>query len=900
MVKEKLWHNLSWEEVVEKTGSDAEWGLSEKEVETRQQKFGPNKIIKQRPRSPFKTLLEQFKSPLIYILLVVGLVVLFIEDYPQNLIEGGFVFAAVIINAVFGFWKEHKASKTFQKLEEVLKTKAIVVRNGHKKEVFQEEIVVGDIIVLNPGDKVPADGRLFEVKDLKISEAALTGEWLPGIKETGVLKKDTSLADRDNMVYAGSLIENGEGRAVITAIGGETEMGRIALLVKEAKKGKTPLQKKLDRFGKTISVVIVCMAFFIFIGGIIRQQNPIEMFETAAAIAVGGIPEALPIIMTLILAIGMERLARNKGLLKQLASVETLGSTSVICCDKTKTLTQGRMDADRVITSEEDFKIGFQSKNPVYLSALRIAALNNEAFVENPDKSPKNWKVVGSPTDKALLLAGEKSGFLKPDLEENFSLSQKLPFSSSRGYQAGIYQNEGEFFLYISGTPERLLELAKKVQLKDGEREFTLEISDDFKQKLQKLTRQGRRVIGVGYKKIEPREKNRKIEELIKDITFSGFISLKDPLRPDVKEVMKICQKAGLKLIIITGDHRNTAEAVALEIGLKIKEENILEGKELNEMSDEELREKVKQIKIYARAEPKHKIRIVQAWQRNNQVVAMTGDGVNDAPALKKADIGIALGSGTEVAKETSDLVLLDDSFKIIVKAIERGRTILDNLRKAVSYVLADSFTTVILVGTSVILGWPLPILWVQILWNNVVEDTLPNVAYAFEPKEKGVMERKPDSPETPLLTKEMKFLIFVTGLIDEFLILILFWILWGKMGLGLDYVRTMVFGAICLDTAFVIYCYKNLKENIWNINILSNKFLLYASAAVFLTFAAAIYLPPLQILLHTVPLGIWSWLILIGMGILSMFLIEITKWFFIVKDKKSKVANSLNLATGE
>ncbi len=854
-MKQILWHNLSWQEVVKKLNSDFRKGLSRKEVETRQKKLGKNLIPEEPSFSSLKIFLDQFKSPLIYILIIAGIVTLALKAFTDSIV----IFLAIFINALFGFWEEKKTSKILEKLKKVLKTKAIVLRDGQKIEIFKEELVPGDIIYLKAGDKVPADGRLIEVENLKISEAVLTGEWIPSQKTTKTLPKETPLADRENMVYMGSLVETGLGKAICTETGTRTEAGKIALLVKETKEEKTPLQKKLTGFGKIIGILIGTICFFIFVGGILREGNALEMFEASVAIAVGGIPEALPVVMTVILTVGTERILRKKGLVRKLSSVETLGSTQIICFDKTKTLTQGKMELDRIESENKNL-------------ALKIAVLCSEGFIENPKDSKENWKIRGSPTDKALLKAGIERGLLKPELEKKSLEVNFLPFDSSNKYLLSLRKEGGKYFLYVSGAPERILE--KSLNKKD------------WLEKLEKLTEKGLRVIGVGYKEISNlKSQISNLNELANDFNFVGLIALKDPLRPEVKEAIKVCKQAGMKPILVTGDHKLTAIAIAKEAGFKLKEESVLEGKDLDKLSDKDFGKILEKIQIYARVEPKHKMRIIKAWQEKGKVVAMTGDGVNDAPALKKADIGIALGSGTEVAKESSDLVLLNDSFSIIIKAIEQGRVILDNLRKSISYILADSFTSVILIGfAKIIFGWPLPILPVQILWNNFVEDTLPDIAYAFEPKEKGIMKRKPVPARAPLLTKEMKILIFCTGLIDEFLMLILFWYLWAHLGLNLDYVRTVIFGAICIDTAFVIYCYKSLRKNIWQINPFSNKWLVISSIVVFLAFALAVYLPPLQTLLHTVPLGIGDWLILIGIGILSMFLIEITKWYFISK----------------
>jgi len=854
-----LWHNLSWEEVVKKLNSDPKRGLNEKEVKSRQEEFGKNLIPEQAPFSSLKIFLDQFKSPLIYILIIAGIVTLALKAFTDSIV----IFLAIFINALFGFWEEKKTSRILEKLKTVLKTKAIVLRDGQKIEIFKEELVPGDIFYLKAGDKVPADGRLIEVENLKVSEAVLTGEWIPSQKTTKTLPKETPLADRENMVYMGSLVEAGFGKAICTETGTRTETGKIALLVKETKEEKTPLQKKLTGFGKVIGILIGVICFFIFVGGILREGNLLEMFEASVAIAVGGIPEALPIVMTLILTVGMGRILRKKGLVRRLSSVETLGSTQIICFDKTKTLTQGKMELDSIISEDENL-------------ALKIAVLCNEGFIENPQDPKENWKIRGSPTDKALLKAGIERGLLKPELEKKSLEVNFLPFDPSNKYLLSLRKEGEKYFLYVSGAPERILE---KSLNKKG-----------WSEKLERLTEKGLRVIGVGYKEISNLKSQMSnlsnlsnLNELASDFNFVGLIALKDPLRPEVKEAIEVCKQAGMKPVLVTGDHKLTAIAVAKEVGFELKKESVLEGKDLDKLSDKDLGKILEKIQIFARVEPKHKMRIIKAWQEKGKVVAMTGDGVNDAPALKKADIGIALGSGTEVAKESSDLVLLNDSFSIIIKAIEQGRVILDNLRKSISYILADSFTSIILIGfAKIIFGWPLPILPVQILWNNFVEDTLPDITYAFEPKEKGIMKRKPAPAKAPLLTKEMKILIFGTGLIDEFLTLILFWYLWGRLGLNLDYVRTVIFGAICIDTAFVIYCFKSLRKNIWQINPFSNKWLVISSIVVFLAFALAVYLPPLQTILHTVPLGIGSWLILIGVGILSMFLVEVTKWYFI------------------
>jgi Ca2+-transporting ATPase len=858
MTDKIFWHNLSWQEVVEKLNSDFEQGLSEEEVRARQKKFGKNLLPEKKPLSSLRLFFEQFRSPLIYILIGAGIVTLFLGKWTDSIV----IFIAVAISALFGFWQEKKTSKVLEKLKKVLKTKATVLRGGQKKEILQEELLPGDIIFLKAGDKVPADGRLIEAENLKISEAVLTGEWLPAIKTNKVLPKETSLADRDNMVYLGSLVESGQAKAIVTETGIHTEAGRIAAMVEEVKEEKTPLQKKLTHFSKIIGVLIGAVVIFIFLGGIFRNGDWVEMFETAIAIAVGGIPEALPVVMVVILAIGMEKILKKGGLIRKLSSVETLGSAEIICFDKTKTLTQGRMELAGIESEDES-------------TAAKIAVLISEAFIENPKDHPSEWEIHGSPTDQALLKVGTKKGLLKPELDKTSVEISRLPFDSANKYLLSLRKEGRDHLLYIGGAPERVLERSKN--------------QAGWKEKLDKMTARGLRVIGVGYKRISEGEipavhsaKVKNLNELAEGFTFVGLIALKDPLRRDAKEAIEVCRRAGMRPILVTGDHKLTAKAVAGEIGLEVREENILEGRDLDRLSDGEFEKILERIKIYARVEPKHKMRIISGWQAKEKVVAMIGDGVNDAPALKKADIGVGLGSGTEVAKESSDLILLDDSFAIIVKAVEQGRIILDNLRKGITYVMANSFASALIVGVATVFGWPLPILAVQILWNNIVEDSLPNIAYAFEPGEKGIMKRKPLPQKVPLLTKEMKTLIFATGIIYQGFGLILFAILWKILNLDLAYARTMVFGVLVVNTAFVIFSYKSLRKNIFQYNPFSNSMLNLAAVIILIFFALSIYLPLFQKLLQTTPIDFGSWLILFGISILSVGLIEITKWFFI------------------
>jgi len=611
----------------------------------------------------------------------------------------------------------------------------------------------------------------------------------------------------------------------------------------------------------------------------------LEMFTVSVALAVAAIPEGLPVAMTVILAIGMQRILKRKGLVRKLLAAEILGSTSIIATDKTATLTEGKMRVSQILTGEELLN-NLNNQTGDHFLALKIATLCNEAFIENPEEVMENWVVRGRPTDKALLLAGIEAGINKKELEKRMKKIDEIPFHPIHKYLANLFKlNEKEFLLYVSGAPEKILALSTNLKINERKEKLTIDIRKKIEKKLENLTEKGLRVVAVAYKEIKNQKLKIKIEKEINDLTFVGLIALKDPLRKEVKEAIKICKLAGMRPILVTGDHKLTAKAVAEEIGLKLNEENIIEGKDLDQMSDEEFEKKVKKIVVYARAEPKHKLRIIKAWQEKGEVVAMTGDGINDAPALKKADIGVAIGSGTDVAKEVADLILLPDSFDIIVAAVEEGRIIIDNLRKVVTYLLSVSFSEVILIAVTLPFGLPLPLLAPQILWINLLEGSLPAFALGMEPKEKGIMERKPEKKAIPLLIKESKVLIFIIVLFSSLVLLALFfWLLF--IGADLSYLRTMIFACLALESFFYIFSCRSLRKNLWQINPFSNKYLIGAWAFSVIMLLLAIYFPPLQTLLKTVPLGLRDWFLFASFGILGLILIEATKWYFMSKRK--------------
>jgi len=856
-----IWHNLEREEVVKILRTNIKKGLSEKEVEFHQKEFGKNLLPEKKSLSQLRLFLEQLRSPLIYILIIAGIVTLVLKEFTDAIV----IFGAVFLNTIIGFIQENKSSQTLRELKKVVKHTAEVLRRGNLKIIDSTELVPGDIIILNPGDKVPADGRILDSHNLKINEMALTGEWLAAKKSPEILSKEIPLADRDNMVYMGTVIEDGNGKAVVTETGIKTEIGKVAEMIRETKEEKTPYQKRLTNLSKIVGIVISLICFGIFIEGILTGIEFVEMFTTAVAVAVAAIPEGLPVAMTVILSLGMQRILKKKGLVRKLISAETLGSTSIIFSDKTATLTEGKMKVSDVLSSSKKL-------------ALKIAVLCVEAFIENPKEEKEKLILRGRPTDKALLFAGFELGILREEIEKKEKRIDELLFDPVNKYSASLYETSKKgSILYVLGSPENILEKSVLSSYKIKK----------LKSQYESLSAKGLRIVSVACRKYKSRNmKYEKLEDLCNHLTFVGFITLKDPIRKEAKEALKVCRQAGMKPIIITGDHRLTTKAVAEELGFRLKKENILEGKDLDNLSDKDFEKILDKIQIYARVEPKHKLRIIEAWQRKGEVVAMTGDGINDAPALKRADIGIALGSGTEVAKETSDLILLNDSFSIIVAAIEEGRAILDNIRKVITYLLSGSFTEIILIGTSLFLGWPLPVIAVQILWVNLIEDGPIGLSLAFEPKEKDLMRQKPQGLNIHLLTQEMKALIFIIGIVTDLILLGLFFWLIKYSGYEIPHIRSIIFAGLTIDSIFYIFSCKSLRRNLWHINPFSNKFLVFAWIFSVIMLLAALYFPPLQTLLKTVPLNLFDWQLILGLGLLNIILIEATKWYFIAKKK--------------
>jgi len=881
------YHHLS----IKKSFSDSHlktsyFGLSGKEASSRLDKFGFNKLPEAAKLSALALFLNQFKNPLIYILFAA----LIISFATKHFVDAWIILAVILVSGIVGFLQEYKANKALTHLKQMVKYKAEVLRNGKEIIVAQENIVPGDIIILSPGDKVPADARLIEAHGLEVIESALTGESMPVNKNIDTLPQDTAMADRINMVYLGTVISRGKAVAVVSATGSQTEIGHIAALVKETKEGETPLQKQLIQFGKIIGIILIILNVFIFGLGILTGKPLLEMFMTSVAVVVAAVPEGLLPAMTVILAIGMQRLAKQKGLVRKMIAAETLGAVSVICSDKTGTLTQGEMRVSEIITETtklshdgDKFSEMIQPDGEAsHIIALRIGLLCNNAIIENPEDELHKWNIVGNSTEKALLLAGRTAGLKKEELEKKEPRVAEIPFDSEYKFMATRHRVKmfrgKKYIAYAKGAPEKLLPLISFVDVEGEKKTLTNTRKTEIQKQCEDLTSTGLRVIAVAYRLEEDDAEFTK--ENLNNLVFVGLIALKDPLRSATKETIKLCQSAGIRSVIITGDHKLTATAIVQELGIKVTPKNVLEGSDLDNLSDKKLQKLVRKITIFARVEPKHKIRIVAALQASGEIVAMTGDGVNDAPALKRADIGIAVGSGTDVAKESADLVLLDDNFKTIVEAVKRGRGTFDNVRKVILYLLANSFNEVVLVSVAIVLFLPLPLLPVQILWIKIIEDSVPSMALAFEPVNKNVMKRPPRGSKEQILNSNLKRLLLLFITISTLSLFAIFYYFW-KTTEDIDYARTIAFVGLGIASRFYIFSVRGLTDSIFTYNPFQNKLVNLSTIFGLVMILTAIYVPFFNEILHTVPLGLREWVVLVSYAIFSIMVYEIGKMFF-------------------
>ncbi len=883
MNRKFLWHSLSVDETLKKLKSSMD-GLTKREVEERRERFGLNELPKEKPVKWWTVLFGQLSGPMIVILAIAA----FISAGLHEWVDTGVIVAAIVVNTAIGFFQELKASRALEHLQALVQPHAFVVRDG--KEVFltAKEIIPGDVLVLKTGDSITADARLIESIDLQVNEASLTGESVPISKSLEPNNRGTVLAERTCMVFAGTAIVGGRGRAVVAATATDTELGSIAQLVSDTKETKTPLQHELGRLARWIAGAVVFIVVALFFAGLFTGRDITEMFEISVALAVAAVPEGLIVSVTIILAIGMQRILRRKSLVRRLVGAETLGSVSVICTDKTGTLTEGEMQATKFSFLDKDVQLSEMVGKTLTAGPkkmVEISVLCNDASVAETDA--EEIELRGSPTERALIDAALRVNTDTKKLIASHKRLAEIPFDSEYKFMVTLNEWKGkENRFLLKGAPDIIVDFCDQVEVAGKKKKLNSTQRALIDQKIKELTSGGIRLIACAYKpskQSQPGIDKSKLGGFI----FVGFICLQDPLRPDVKKNIMATKKAGVQTVVITGDHPRTARAIAEEAGLYSSEENVVTGAEIDLWSDQELEKRVGRISVYARVEPAHKIRIVRAWQARGHVVAMTGDGVNDAPALKAADIGLALGSGTEVAKQASDVVIMNNNLGTISAAIEQGRVIFDNIRKVTVYLMSDSFTEIILIGGSMMLGLPLPLLPAQILWINLVADSFPGVGLTLEPGERDTMSFPPRPKNEPVLNKEMISLIFVIGIVTDVLLFALYFWLLGSFD-DLKLVQTMMFAAVGIDSLMYVFAVKSFRKPIFKINPFSNKWLILGILVGFGLMLLAILHPFFQEIFEVTSLGLSHWGLLLMIGLIKLIGIEVAKWWFILKKKRA------------
>ncbi len=890
-LNDKPWHNLASEEVIELLDVNFKTGLSLEEVSQRQKEFGPNRVSARRGTPPWKKFLQQFNQPLVYILLIASAVTAFLGEG----VDSAVIFSVVLINAIVGFLQEAKAEKAIEALAKMVATETTVRRDHRQLRVHSEDLVPGDVVLLQSGDRVPADLRFVNLRNLHADESALTGESLPVAKNPDPLPFDTILAERKNLAYAGTFVTSGQAEGVVFAIGDATETGHIARLIASAVELSTPLTRKIAQFSKLVLWVIVALAIITFALGVARGEKPTEMFMAAVALAVGAIPEGLPAAVTIVLAIGVSRLARRKAIIRKLPAVETLGSTTVICSDKTGTLTRNQMTVQKIFAGGKIYTVtgaGYEPSGDLHLDGavvkvpdhpaldecLRAGVLCNESQLIRQEGQ---LKVQGDPTEAALVVAGEKGGLMRAKIHEAAPRLDTIPFESEHMFRATLHETHKGRVIYKVGAMERLLHRCIDAL---GERGELIPFDkESVHRAVEEMAGRGLRVLALARRHVDIHHQKLEHSHVAAGLTFLGLQGMMDPPRPEAIASVRQCQRAGIAVKMITGDHLITARVIAGHIGLHGHQENgqlvALSGRELEKVSDEQLPDVAERTAVFARVAPEQKLRLVRALQSRGHVVAMTGDGVNDAPALKQADIGVAMGiSGTDVAKGAAAMILTDDNFASIEAAVEEGRGVFDNLTKFIVWIIPTNLGEALMLLSTILLGLPLPLLPLQLLWINLT-DTLLGLSLAFEPKEGDVMSRPPRDPKRPLLTFPLIMrtglvsLIMVTGGLSVFL-----WELRIEQA-GIVAARTAVINVIVLVQIVYLFNCRSLHHSVFAIGLFTNPWTIFGSLAMIGAQLLFTYAPVMNRLFHSTPLAAESWLRILGVAAIAFVAVEFEKW---------------------
>jgi Ca2+-transporting ATPase len=880
------WHALSGSDVVSLLATHVTSGLSNQEVLERRARYGPNRLVEAPPAPWWKRFVAQFAELIVWILIAAALIAGALGEW----LDAAAILAIVFLNGILGFLQEEKAQRELASLRKRSAFSATAIRDGKQKALAADELVPGDLIELEAGDHIPADARLFQSFAYAVQESALTGESVPIHKDPAiVLPEATVLADRRNMVYLGTVAVSGRAMAIVTATGMSTELGRIAGLLQHQPIEPTPLQKRLSELGRKLLIVCLATVGIIFSLQVARGGDLIEVFFTAISLAVAAIPEGLPAVVTLVLAVGLRRMVRRNALIRKLPSVETLGCVTVICSDKTGTLTRNEMTVERIVTGEREFTvtgIGYAPEGEFVLGnevirpendADLIATLEAGVFCNRArlaaDDSGKNWNVVGDPTEGALLVAARKAGIC---LETSPRIAHEIPFDAERKMMSVIVaRHERSPLMYVKGAPEVILSKCTHEQVNGTIRSLSPGSREVVLRQNAKMAANALRVLALACKpSAEPFT-----EAIENELVFLGLVAMKDPPREEAREAVRRCFLAGIQPVMITGDHPATGLAIARELQIAAPEDVVVSGEELEKLSDAELAQRVDRIRVYARVTAEHKLRIVSALRSRGYVVAMTGDGINDAAAVKMADIGIAMGiTGTDVTKEAADMVLVDDNFASIVNAVEEGRAIFDNIQKFVHYLLSTNAGEVLLLFWAAIVGWPLPLTAIQILWINLVTDGLPALALGMEPPEPDIMRRRPRAADTPVISASHAATILLHGTLIATAGIAAFLMVGQATNASLDDVRTATFCTVAFTQLFFSIGCRSSRRTMPELGLFSNPYLTAAVVASVLLQIATVTVPGVRDVFGVDKPPIWDWWLVFVLALAPVTIIEVTK----------------------
>jgi P-type Ca2+ transporter type 2C len=902
----EAWHTLAIDVVTEVLRTDARRGLTSDEVARRLKRFGANVLDPARGRTLFSILFNQLKSLLVWLLFAAAGIALATGEH----LEAGSILVVVVLNATIGFFTEWKAEQTLTALQKQTVRMARVVRDGGERQLPASGLVPGDLIVLEAGARVPADGRIIDSVRLQIEEAALTGESQAVTKSTQpIAGVSTPLADRVNMAFMGTTIVNGRGQLLVTGTGVATEMGQIGVLLDEAKTNDTPLEKKLARLGRLLLVFVLVLCAVIVLAGWLRGHSFLYMLEVGISLAIAAVPEGLPAVSTMTLALGMQRMARMGALIRRLPAVETLGSTTVICTDKTGTLTRNEMTVSAFVLGGRRIDVtgvgyspigAFQengrtidaSADELLTLALRIGVLCNDAKVAHTDDKDA---VLGDPTEAALIVAAQKAGFQEDVLKAEFPRIREQPFDSVTKRMVTVHRMpQGRRIMCVKGSPATLLAASTSHVRESGVTPLTSDDRARWEARNQDLAGAALRVLALAYREL-PEAQSENDLDATSQLVFVGLVGMTDPLRDEVKAAIATCREAGIRSVMITGDQRITAAEIARQLGidrsLSGQALRIVHASELTDLDTAGWQEIVKEAAVFARVSPKDKLQIVEVLQAQGQIVAMTGDGVNDAPALKKADIGVAMGiKGTEVAKETADMVIVDDNFATIVRAVEQGRIIYANILRFVRYLFSCNLSELLTVFIALMIGWPLPLGALQILWLNMITDIFPALALALEPSVPGMMSRPPHDPKAPLLPARLLVMIAWQGLLLAAVTLLAFFAgmrMYGAEGEGLKHAITVTFMTIAFVQLVHVFSSRSEIRSAFDARLFKNGWLWGAVVLCVLLQLAAVYIPFLRAILHTVPLGARDWGVVVGCALTPLAVVEVVKWIQRRLDRK-------------